>query len=704
MAPNKTQADLTVDLEKEEAASRVEELRRQIEHHRFLYYVLEKPEVTDASFDDLYNELQRLESRFADLITPSSPTQKVGAPPSTEFRQITHRIPMLSLSNAMGDADLDRWHERIVKQLELIAAQAEKLSYVCELKIDGLSIALTYRNGRFEEGATRGSGDVGEDVTLNLKTIEALPQALRAGDGVSVPELLELRGEVYMPVTSFDAANRELLEQGQPPYANPRNAASGSLRQKNPKVTARRKLSLWTYFAYITDPKIPQPETHSATLELVEKWGLPVNPHRAVVHGIDGVKEFCRIWDEPRHGLDYQTDGVVVKLDERSYWATLGTTSHSPRWAVAFKYPPDERETVVAAIAYDVGRTGAVTPCAMLEPVQLAGTTVKRATLHNFEQIRRLDVRVGDTVVVRKAGEIIPEVVHVVTSRRPAIAVPVEEPVQCPQCGSELERLGTEVILRCTNNSCPAQVQRRLEHWVSRSAMDIEGLGEVLINALLRSNLVKDPGELYELTVESLTDVELDRGDGGRKARRIGKVTAEKIIAGLEKSKSRPLGNLIFALGIRHVGASTGEVLSDTFGDMHTLMNSSVDELDAIEGVGLSLAQGITEYFRNPDNRALIEKLERLGLNMKSGGDSVQKVAPTLAGKTFVITGTLVTMDRTDAEKQIKARGGKASSSVSQKTDFLVAGANPGSKLAKAQELGITVIEEAEFKRLLGEN
>lgn len=703
MAPNKTPTDVPVDLEKDEAAARIDDLRREIEHHRFLYYVLGKPELTDASFDDLYHELQRLEARFPELITPNSPTQKVGAPPSTEFRQIQHRIPMLSLSNAMGDADLDKWHERIVKQLELNPAQAAKLRYVCELKIDGLSIALTYRNGRFEEGATRGSGDVGEDVTLNLKTIEALPQALRAGDGLGVPELLELRGEVYMPVSSFNEANRELLEQGQPPYANPRNAASGSLRQKNPKITAQRKLSLWTYFAYITDPAMPQPETHSATLELMERWGLPVNPHRAAVDGIDGVKEFCRKWDEPRHGLDYQTDGVVVKLDERASWAALGTTSHSPRWAVAFKYPPDERETVVAAIEYDVGRTGAVTPCAMLEPVQLAGTTVKRATLHNFEQIRRLDVRVGDTVVVRKAGEIIPEVLHVVVSRRPANAQPVEEPTECPQCAHKLERIGTEVVLRCTNSSCPAQVQRRLEHWVSRSAMDIEGLGEVLINALLRSNLVKDPGELYDLTVESLSDVELDKGEGGRKPRRIGKVTAEKIIAGLQKSKSRPLGNLIFALGIRHVGSSTGEVLADTFGDMRKLMNATVDELDAIEGVGLSLAEGIREYFDNPANRALIEKLEALGLNMKSGADSAPKLSPTLAGKTFVITGTLSSMERSDAEKQIKARGGKASSSVSKKTDFLVVGANPGSKLAKAQELGITVIEEAEFKSLLGE-
>ncbi|MFN8656922.1 MAG: NAD-dependent DNA ligase LigA [Candidatus Obscuribacterales bacterium] len=703
MALNKTQDAIEFDQDQDQAAARADQLRREIEHHRFQYYVLEKPEITDASFDVLYNELLALEERFPALVTPSSPTRKVGAPPSTEFRQIQHRIPMLSLSNAMGDADLDKWHDRIARSLEFTAEQASTLRYVCELKIDGLSIALTYKNGRFEEGATRGNGDVGEDVSLNLKTIGALPTTLRAEQDLPVPELLELRGEVYMPVTSFNEANQELLENGQPPYANPRNAASGSLRQKNPKVTAQRKLALWTYFAYITDPKLGEPRTHSETLALMERWGLPVNPHRAVVEGIDGVKAFCAKWDEPRHGLDYQTDGVVIKVDDRSLWSLLGATSHSPRWAIAFKYPPDERETIVESIEYEVGRTGAVTPCAYLQPVQLAGTTVKRATLHNFEQIRRLDVRAGDTVVVRKAGEIIPEVLRVVPERRPANSQPVVEPTNCPACQSKLERQGAEVVLRCLNSACPAQVQRRLEHWVSRSAMDIEGLGEVLIFALLRSGLVSDPSQLYELTVDSLADVELDKPTDGRKARRIGKVTAEKIIAGLEKSKTRPLGNLIFALGVRHVGSSTGELLADHFGDMTAIMSATAEQLETIEGVGPSLAEGIIDFFANRVNRALVEKLAALGLNMRNDAEPREKLAPTLAGKTFVITGTLETMDRTDAEKQIKARGGKASSSVSKKTDYLVVGANPGSKLAKAQELGITVIEEAQFRSLLGE-
>ena len=702
MAPKET-TQLDFELERDEAALRVDELRRVIEHYRFAYYVLEKPEVSDAAFDDLYNELQRLEQRFPELLTPNSPTQKVGAAPSTDFKQIQHRVPMLSLSNAMGSQDLDKWHERIARSLELTSEEAAKLKYVCELKIDGLSIALTYRNGRFEDGATRGSGDVGEDVTLNLKTIEALPQTLRAQDDLPVPELLELRGEVYMPVSSFAQLNGELLEQGQPGFANPRNAASGSLRQKNPKVTAQRKLALWTYFAYITDKQMREPKSHSETLAVMERWGLPVNPHRAVVEGIDGVKAFCEKWMDPRHWLDYHTDGVVVKLDDRALWGRLGTTSHSPRWAVAFKYPPDERETVVETIEYDVGRTGAVTPVAILEPVQLAGTTVKRATLHNFEQIRRLDVRVGDTVMVRKAGEIIPEVLQVVMAKRKADAQPVLEPTACPECAGKLERAGTEVVLRCVNPLCPAQMQRRLQHWASRSAMDIEGLGEVIINALLRSNLVSDPAQLYDLSVETLSDVDLDKTTEGRKPRRIGKVTAEKIVAGLEKSKSRPLGNLIFALGIRHVGSSTGEVLAEHFGDVQALQKATVDELQAIEGVGPSMAEGIVEYFSSPVNAALLAKLAQSGLNMKEAGGAAKKLAPTLAGKSFVITGTLETMERADAEKQIKARGGKASSSVSKKTDYLVVGANPGSKLAKARELGITVIEEAEFKSLFGE-
>ncbi len=678
-------------LNQDQAAARIDDLRRQIEHHRFLYYVLDRPEITDADFDRLYHELEALEARYPNLVTPNSPTQKVGGAPSTEFKQVKHEIPMLSLANAMSEEDLDRWGDRISKGLGATPEQAAQLQYVCELKIDGLSIALQYRDGHLVRGATRGSGDVGEDVTLNLKTIDALPQKLTAPKGGTIPRLIEVRGEVYLPISNFKGLNEALVRDGQPPFANPRNAASGSLRQKDPKVTAKRKLSVWTYFLYVLDDAYPQPTSHEASLELLEQLGLPVNNNRAVATGISGVKKFCGDWYEKRHGLDYQTDGVVIKLNDRAFWDKLGTTAHSPRWAVAYKYPPDEEETLLEGVEFDVGRTGAVTPVALLKPVQLAGTTVKRASLHNFEQIRRLDVRVGDTVVVRKAGEIIPEVLSVVKDKRGTHSKPIHEPTHCPVCDSGLERIGTEVALRCVNAACPAQTQRRLEHWVSRSAMDIEGLGEVLISQLLESGLVSTPADLYKLTIENLITLE-----------RMGEKSAKKIIANIQASKQRPLANLINALGIRHVGSQMAELLAQRYSSLQEI--SQAQDLDDVEGVGPAIAEAIKEYFAIDTNQKLIADLEAAGVQLKSTTQvTANKLPQTLSGKTFVLTGTL-TMERADAEKLIKARGGKVSSSVSSKTDFVVVGANPGSKLAKAQELGITVIEEAGLKELLGDN
>ena len=674
---------------KDDAATRIDELRRQIEHHRFQYYVLDKPEVTDAEFDRLFKELQDLENRFPDLLIESSPTQKVGAAPSTDFKQVKHEIPMLSLSNAMSDEDLDKWADRIARTLDLSPEQAAQVPFVCELKIDGLSISVKYENGYLVRGATRGSGDVGEDVTPNLKTIAALPAQLNALKDGSLPKTVEVRGEVYFPITSFKQLNAALQSEGTQPFANPRNAAAGSLRQKDPRVTAKRKLSLWTYFIYITDPTFPEPKTHADSLNLLDQLGLPVDSTRAVVAGVDGVKKFCREWFEKRHTLDYQTDGVVIKVNERHLWNELGATSHSPRWAIAFKYPPDEEETTLEGIEMEVGRTGAVTPVAHLKPVQLAGTTVKRATLHNFEQIRRLDVRIGDTVVVRKAGEIIPEVLRVVEEKRPAGAKPVEEPTNCPVCDTRLERLGTEVALRCTNPSCPAQMQRRLEHWVSRHCMDIEGLGSVLIAKLLEGDLIHDPADLYNLTLEQLMSLE-----------RMGSKSAEKILQNIQTSKQRPLANLLNALGIRHVGTTMSEALADKYLTLDEIISAT--DLHSLEGAGPAVAEAIAEFFGHEQNRELIEKLRTAGLNMKSEGKAVKVVsAQNLTGKTFVLTGTLPNMDRGDAEKQIKAHGGKVSSSVSKKTDYLLAGEAAGSKLAKAQELGITVIDEAQFKHLL---
>lgn len=669
----------------------MEELRSEINHHRFLYYVLDRPAISDAEFDLLFRELQKLESEHPELIIPDSPTQTVGAQPSTEFKQVRHRIPMLSLANAMGNEDLDRWQERIVRVLELNPEQAKNLKYVCELKIDGLSIALTYKQGKLVEGATRGNGDIGEDVTLNLKTIKEIPHVLTPASGVSVPDLLEVRGEVYFPISIFNALNKAIEEDGDQPFANPRNAASGSLRQKDPRITAKRKLSAWIYFAYITDPDIADLSTHSQSLEILEGLGLPVNSNRKIATGIDEVKAYCQEWSEKRHSLDYQTDGVVVKLDERSLWKELGTTSHSPRWAIAFKYPPDEAETILESVEFDLGRTGAVTPVACLKPVLLAGTTVKRASLHNFDQVERLGVHIGDTVVVRKAGEIIPEVLRVVIDKRPADARPVIQPSNCPVCQGELSKTAEEVVLRCTNYQCPAQVERRLAHFVSRDAMDIEGMGGVLISHLAQAGLVKDPADLYSLQAEELLKLE-----------RLGKKSVEKLLANIEKSKNRPQANLIYALGVKHVGARMAEILAEEFHCLKNLIDVSIEQLDKVEGVGPSIAEAIVQFFQDTENRQLIDRLAALGVQIEASNESPrEKLEQTLANKTFVITGTL-SMERSDAEKLIKARGGKVTSSVSKKTDYVVVGANPGSKFQKAQELGITVLDEGQFKLLLG--
>jgi DNA ligase (NAD+) len=619
----------------------------------------------------------------------------VGAPPSGKFESIKHRVPMLSLANAMSEDELMRWQERLVKAVD---DPNRKLEYVCELKIDGLSIALTYKNGKFVEGATRGNGEVGEDVTLNLRTIAALPKELKpltAADGTSyMPALVEVRGEVYMPVTSFQRLNKALEDQSEPTFANPRNAASGSLRQKDPRKTAERKLNLWTYFIYVTDPGHKQPQSHFDNLLLLQELGLPVEPSRFLADSIGGVEKFCSDWAQKRHDLDYQTDGVVVKLNDRSLWDQVGATSHSPRWAVAFKYPPEEVDTVVDAIHFTVGRNGAVTPVAWLRPVKLAGTTVKRATLHNAEQIRRLDVRVGDTVVVRKAGEIIPEVLSVKVEKRPADSQPFVYATQCPDCQTPLERVGTEVVYRCPNPfGCPAQQRRRIEHWVGRDAMDVDGVGESLIDLLVSHGLISRVSDLYRLTQEQLLTLP-----------RMGNKSAQNILAAIAASKTRTLANLIFALGIRHVGSSGAELLAEKFRSLPNLAAASAQEIAEMEGIGPAISEGVVEFFQHAESRKLMEELKDVGVSLETAAneDEAAPLPQTLAGKTFVITGTL-SMERDEVEKQIKRRGGKATGSVSKKTDYVVVGASPGSKLQKAQELGITVIDESGLTRLFEE-
>ncbi len=696
-------------LDVDAARQRIEELSKVVEHHRFRYYVLDNPEVSDAVFDELYNELIALEEKYPELKLPSSPTQKVGAAPSTEFKQVKHRVPMLSLSNAMGSEDLEKWEERILRGLGQSADEANQLAYACELKIDGLSIALTFKNGEFIEGATRGDGEVGEDVTLNLKTISVLPQKLTPipvnADGTlaedanapgveaRVPELLEVRGEVYLPVSAFQALNESMLDANEPTFANPRNAAAGSLRQKNPRITAKRRLAVFTYFVYVTDPTIKQPTTHTESLRMLKLLGLPVEPNHDVVHGASAVKAYCDKWALARHGLDYQTDGIVIKLNERSLWSELGNTSHSPRWAIAYKYPPEEAETTLDAIQFEVGRTGAVTPVAILHPVKLAGTTVKRASLHNADQIARLDVRVGDTVIVRKAGDIIPEILSVNPSKRAADSQPFQYPTRCPICDTQLVREGEEVAVRCPNTyGCLSQRERRLKHWVSRDAMDIEGVGEVLVSEFVKNDLVNKPSDFYKLTLDKLMALP-----------RMGLKSAEKAIKNIEGSKTRPFARVINALGIRHVGTTMADLLAENYPSMKSLRNASVSDLAAIEGVGPVVAETIFQFFQEPQVNQLIDELSQLGVRMEDDVEELAREAlpQTLAGKTFVITGTLETLERSEAEKAVKARGGKATSSVSKNTSFLVVGASPGSKVAKAQQLNVPILDETEFLKLL---
>ncbi len=716
MSTHITGRQLTDEIET--ARKRIDELKRAVEHHRFQYYVLDRPEVLDSEFDELFHELEALEQKFPELATPDSPTQKVGAPPSTEFSQIVHRQAMLSLANAMNETELTRWEERLTKILVEEGTQDETLKYVSELKIDGLSITLTYRNGEFVEGATRGNGQVGEDVTLNLKTIDALPRKLKAldltesdevviesgidGSGEKVaataarskmPEFVEVRGEVYMPVSSFTALNESLLGAGDQPFANPRNAASGSLRQKDPRVTAKRKLSLWVYNLHIEDPQIRPLEHHSDSLAVLRQLGFPVAPSAALSIGIEEVKKYCQDWEEKRHQLDYQTDGVVIKLDDTRLWKLAGATSHSPRWAVAFKYPPEEAETVLESVEFEVGRTGAVTPVANLKPVKLAGTTVKRASLHNADQIQRLGVHIGDTVVVRKAGEIIPEVLSVKLERRPADAQPVVYPETCPVCDTTLVRHKEEVALRCPNTyGCRSQKERRIKHWVSRDAMDIEGVGGVLVKQLIEKGLVERPSDLYKLTVEQVSSLE-----------RMGAKSAQNVIKGIEASKTKELANLIYAFGIRHVGVMVAELIAGRFFSIDELSSAKLSDIAEIDGVGPTIAEAVVEFFAHPDSIQTVEGLRESGVKLERSADEADSgpQSNVFEGMTFVITGTLETMDRTAAEKAIKSRGGKATSSVSKKTNYLVCGASPGSKLAKAQTLGVKVLNEDEFKALL---
>ncbi|MFN8022008.1 MAG: NAD-dependent DNA ligase LigA [Acidimicrobiales bacterium] len=661
--------------------AQIAELTRQIRYHDERYYANDAPEIPDAEYDRLVRELRALEEANPDLASPESPTQRVGAGSlNASFAPVTHRVPMTSLDNAMDTAELTAWGERVARGLGGAAA-----SYVCELKIDGLAMSLRYEGGRFVQAATRGDGRVGEDVTANVATIKGLPHRLPAG----APEVLEVRGEVYMSLASFEALNERAEQAGQPRFANPRNAAAGSLRQKDARITAQRDLSFWCYQLgeVVGGPTFT---THHATLEYLAELGFPVNPEIRTVTDLEGVYAFCQQWQEHRHDLAYEIDGAVCKVDDLAQREVLGFTSRAPRWAIAYKFPPEERTTVLRDIQISIGRTGRATPFAVLEPVFVGGSTVGMATLHNQDQVRAKDVRPGDTVVVRKAGDVIPEVVGPVPSLRPEGLPEWQFPTTCPcPLQSTLVRPEGEADTRCVEPACPFQRDQRIIYFASRGAMDIEGLGERTVFQLSDAGLVRDPADIYFLTVEQLLEL-----DG------FARMSAEKLVASIAGSRTRPLPRLLTALGAKGLGPSASEAISSAFGNLDAVMQASEADLATTEGVGPTIAASIVRWFSQPANREMIEKLRAAGVEF--GNVEVSRLPQVLAGKAVVVTGSLDGFSRDEAEAAIKGRGGKSPGSVSKKTYAVVVGAEPGaSKVTKATELGIPVLDEAGFVALL---
>ena len=665
-------------------ATRIAELRKQIQHHEERYYIDSAPEITDAEFDALLRELQHLERDHPDLVTIDSPTQRVGGRTAEGFASVRHAEPMLSLDNAYNEDELKAFDDRLRRGLEKFEGP---VPYVVELKIDGLSIALQYRDGRLVRAATRGDGVTGEDVTANVKTIKDIPHTLNAGPKGTV----EIRGEIYLPRKEFERTNKEREDAGEPRFANPRNAASGAIRQIDPEQVRRRGLRA---FLYQLVSKDGTPATHRSLLESLSEWGLPVEPHWKALKGIDKVAEYCAEWGEKRstgpRALPFDTDGVVIKLDDIALRAKLGTTSKFPRWAIAYKFPPEQAETTLTKIDINVGRTGAVTPFAVLEPVFIAGTTVSMATLHNANEVARKDIRDGDRVIVEKAGDIIPQVVRVVNPDREDRAARWQMPTHCPRCQSELVRGEDEAVWRCANTSCPAKLQRGLEHFAARHAMNIEGLGESRIAQLIDEGLIASYADVYTLTQERLENID-----------RMGAKSAANLIAQIERSKTREFWRLIYGLGIRHVGERGAQALAGAFGSMDALIAASREQLQAVPDIGPVVAAAVREYLDQPQNQALIRSLAAAGLKMDAPLHAPSAPGP-LSGKTFVLTGTLSTMTREQAIEAIQSQGGKVTGSVSKKTDYVVSGADPGSKLAKAESLGIAILDESAFRKLVG--
>ena len=681
-------------------AARIEALRREIEHNSYLYYALDAPAISDGAFDSLMHELRALEAKHPELIDPSSPTQRVGGYVGEQFAPIQHERRMYSLDDAMDAGELDEWLGRV----EDFFGEIPPL--VCELKIDGSSVAFTFENGRLLKAATRGDGTTGEDITVNVRTVRDVPLRLR-DEALSAirdtEEPIELRGECYMPKSSFESLNAAAEANGKSGFANPRNAAAGSLRQKDPQVTAHRDLSTFVYA--VGDERKLALDTQWDLLQWLKRAGFHVNPDIELVHSAEEVHAFCERSLERRNALPYEIDGVVVKVNSFAQQEAMGYTARAPRWAIAFKFPPEEKTTLLRDITVQVGRTGKLTPVAELDPVRVAGSTVARATLHNEDEVRRKDVRVGDTIIVRKAGDVIPEILGPVLSLRPADAQPWEMPRVCPSCQSPVVREEGEVDYRCISIDCPAQAAERLIHWASRGAMDIDGMGEEIIGRLIESGRVTDVADYYTLDAVELSMLDMGRVNKDGEPIRLGETVPKKLVAAIDESRTRPLARPLFGLGIRHVGKTMAEALAAAFPSIDALMAASEEELAAVEGVGPKIARCVYLFFRTPDNVAVIERLRKHGVSLE---DDVQAAAEdalpqTLAGLTFVLTGSLTQsgMTRDEAGAALKARGARVSGSVSKKTSYVVAGEAAGSKYDKAIALGVPVLDEDALLHIL---
>ncbi|MFB0528084.1 MAG: NAD-dependent DNA ligase LigA [bacterium] len=667
----------------EEVKRKVEKLREEIRHHDYRYYVLNQPEISDKEYDDLVKKLKQLEKQHPQLITPDSPTQRVGEKPLIGFKTVKHRVAMLSLDNTYSSEEIEEWDKRVHKGLP-----REKVEYVVELKIDGVGVSLTYQESVFLVGATRGDGVTGDDITQNLKTVKSIPLRFLTTESSQLPHLIEVRGEVFMEKSDFEKLNVEKKKKGEALFANPRNAAAGSLKLLDSQLTAGRKLNCFIHsFGTLEGGKVYK--THWEFLQSAKRLGLRVNPQIKLCKNINEVISYCENWDNKRGRLGYEIDGMVIKVNSLAQQKRLGYTMKSPRWAIAYKFPAQQATTTLQDIVLQVGRTGVITPVAMLKPVECGGVTISRATLHNFDEIKRLDVRIGDRVIVERAGEVIPKIVKVVESVRKGRREIFEVPEKCPECGGRITKeKEEEVAYRCINPSCPAQLERGLVHFASRNAMDIEGFGESVVEQVVRNGLVKDFAGIYSLIKQDFLKLEL-----------FAEKRAQNLLDAIEKSKERPLARLLFALGIRHVGEKAAETLAEEFGSINALMEAEEDELERIPEVGPALAGSVREFFRQKEIKILIDKLKKAGLRTEQ--KRVRKGPQVLAGKTFVFTGELKGYSRAEAEELVKNLGGKASSSVSKQTSYVVIGESPGSKYGKAKALGVPVLSEEQFEKLV---